>query len=129
MSFRLEASGARRITPTASDEDGIVTATIPSCRSVVFSAFLATGDIVLTSDAPVVVNLGAAIGTDFNYLVVRVKGGRCNVTIASSLDATAIIPVEPRLELRTDNLALTGLTLQRPVGVEVTVNIYLGKRS
>ena len=128
MAYRLEASGARRITPTASDDDGLLTGNIPSDSAVVFEAFYATGDIVLTSDAPVVVSFGPAMGSECNYLVVRVKGGRCNVTLASSLDATAVLPVEPRLEIRSDNLPYTGLTLQRPIGVEVVVAVYLGRR-
>lgn len=129
MAYRLEASGTRRVTPTSADDDGIQTAIIPSDSSVTFEAFIATGTIYLTSDAPVPIPLGPALVDEFNYLVVRVKGGRVNVTLASSLDATAIIPVEPRLELRTDNLGLTGLTLTRQTGVEVTVDVWLGKRS
>lgn len=130
MAYRLEASGARRITATTADDDGLVSpAVIPSDSSVVFEAYTAMADIVLSTDAPVPINFGPAIGADVNYLVVRVKGGRVNVTLASTLDGSAVLPVEPRLELRTDNLALTGLILQRPVGVEVVVSVYMGRRS
>lgn len=89
---------------------------------------MATGDIVLGTDAPVPVPFGPALGAASNYLVVRVKGGRVDVTLVSPL-GTATIPVEPRLELRTDNMNLTSLSLQRPTGIEVTVNVYLGRRA
>ena len=114
--------------PTSADEDGLVTAIIPTDSSVVFEAFMATGDIVLSTDAPVPVPFGPAVNGAANYLVVRVKGGRVDTTLISPL-GTATIPVEPRLELRTDNMNLTSLSLQRPVGVEVTVNVYLGRRA
>lgn len=128
MAQRLEAAGARRVVPTSADEDGLVTAIIPTDSSVVFEAFMATGDIVLSTDAPVPVPFGPAVGSAANYLVIRVKGGRVDTTIVSPL-GTATIPVEPRLELRSDNMNLTSLSLQRPVGVEVTVNVYLGRRA
>lgn len=128
MAQRLEAAGSRRVVPTSADEDGLVTAIIPTDSAVVFEAFMATGDIVLSTDAPVPVPFGPAVNAAANYLVVRVKGGRVDTTLVSPI-GTATIPVEPRLELRTDNMNLTSLSLQRPVGVEVTVNVYLGRRA
>ena len=128
MAYRLEASGARRITPTVSDDDGLDVVTIPSDSSVVFEAFGTTGDIVLTSDAPVAVPLGPALGSGFNYVNIRVKGGRVTATLTSGL-GSATLPVEPRLELRADNNPFSSLVLQRPTGIEVVVAVYLGRRS
>ncbi len=127
MSWRLEASGARRVVPTAADDDGITTAIIPTDSSVVFEQIYAAGEFDLTSDAPVSINLGAVSAT-INFIVVRVKGGYVKVDLTSTL-GTASLFVEPRIELRSDNNPYTVLTLTRPVGVEVTVNVFVGKRS
>lgn len=129
MAYRLEASGARRISSTAADDDGQVSpAVIPSDSSTVFEAYYSTGDIDMTSDGPVNVPLGPALGSEFHYLVVRVKGGRVDVTITTGL-GEATLPVEPRLEWRSDNYPATALTLQRPLGTEVVVCVYMGRRA
>lgn len=127
MAWRLEASGSRRVVPTTADDDGVVTAILPSDSSVVFEQILAAGEFDLTSDAPVAVDL-SAVSAQGNFLVIRVKGGYVKATLSSSF-GVAVLPVEPRLELRTDNTPISSLTLQRPLGVEVTVNIFVGKRS
>lgn len=129
MAYRLEASGARRISSTAADDDGLVSpAVIPSDSSTVFEAYFSTGDIDMTSDAPVSIPLGPAIGSEFHYCVIRVKGGRVDATITTGL-GVATLPVEPRLEWRSDNYPATALSLQRPLGVEVVVSVYLGRRA
>lgn len=127
MAWRMEAMGSRRVVPTTADADGIVAALIPSDSSVVFEQIMGAGEYDLTSDAPVTIDLSAVSAT-VNYIVIRVKGGYCKATLTSSL-GTAQLFVEPRLELRSDNNPYTALTLQRPIGVEVTVNIFVGKRS
>ena len=127
MSWRLEASGARRVVPTAADDDGISTVVIPTDSSVVFEQIYAAGEFDLTSDAPVSINLGAVSAT-INFIVVRVKGGYVKVDLTSTLGMASLF-VEPRIELRSDNNPYTVLTLTRPVGVEVTVNVFVGKRS
>lgn len=129
MAYRLEASGARRISSTAADDDGQVSpAVIPSDSSTVFEAYVAMGDITLSDDAAVPVPLGPAIGDEFHYCVLRVKGGRVNATLTTGL-GVAVLPVEPRLEWRSDNYPATALSLQRPTGVEVVVSVYLGRRA
>jgi hypothetical protein len=115
------------VVPTTADDDGVPTAIIPSDSSVVFEQIMAAGEFDLTSDAPVTVDL-SAVSAQANFLVIRVKGGYCKATLSSSF-GVAVLPVEPRLELRTDNNPISSLTLQRPLGVEVTVNIFVGKRS
>ena len=127
MSWRLEASGARRVVPTAADDDGISTVVIPTDSSVVFEQIYAAGEFDLTSDAPVSINLGAVSAT-VNFIVIRVKGGYVKVDLTSTLGMASLF-VEPRIELRSDNNPYTVLTLTRPVGVEVTVNVFVGKRS
>ncbi|TXH11837.1 MAG: hypothetical protein E6R03_14030 [Hyphomicrobiaceae bacterium] len=127
MSWRLEASGARRVVPTAADDDGISTVVIPTDSSVVFEQIYAAGEFDLTSDAPVTINLGAVSAT-VNFIVIRVKGGYVKVDLTSTLGVASLF-VEPRIELRSDNNPYTVLTLTRPVGVEVTVNVFVGKRS
>lgn len=127
MSWRMEASGARRAVPTSADDDGISTIIIPTDSSVVFEQLVAAGEFDLTSDSPVTIDL-SAVSSTVNYLVLRVKGGYVKATLTSGLGAAPLY-VEPRLELRSDNNAYTALTLTRPVGVEVTVNVFLGRRS
>lgn len=129
MSYRLEASGARRIYSTASDDDGQVSpAIIPSDSSVVLEAYESQGPIQLTTDAPVSVPFGPAVGSQVHYICLRVKGGRVFASLTSA-QGVAIVPVEPRIEIRSDNDPFTALTLQRQVGVEVSVDVYLGRRS
>lgn len=127
MSWRLDASGARRVVPTAADDDGISTVVIPTDSSVVFEQIDAVGEYDLTSDAPLTINLSGVSAT-VNYIVLRVKGGYVKAALTSDL-GVANFYVEPRLELRSDNNPYTALTLTRPVGVEVTVNVFVGKRS
>lgn len=127
MAWRMEASGARRVVPTSADSDGIIAAVIPSDSSVVFEQIMGAGEYDLTSDAPVSVDL-SAVSASANYVNIRVKGGYCKATLTSSLGASQLF-VEPRLEIRSDNNPYTALTLQRPIGIEVTVNIFVGKRS
>lgn len=127
MSWRLDASGARRVVPTAADDDGISTVVIPTDSSVVFEQIDAVGEYDLTSDAPVSINL-SGVSTTVNFIVLRVKGGYVKAALTSDL-GVANFYVEPRLELRSDNNPYTALTLTRPVGVEVTVNVFVGKRS
>lgn len=127
MAWRLESTGTRRIVPTASDEDGIATVNLPRDSSLVLEQLLASGDFVLDSDSPKSIDFGACGGVA-HYIVIRVKGGYVRATVTSTL-GTAALFVEPAFELRSDNNSYTALTLQRPAGVEVVVNVFLGKRS
>ena len=127
MSWRLDAAGSRRAVPTSSDDDGISTIIIPSDSSVVFEQLISVGEYDLTSDSPLSINLSGVSAT-VNYIVMRVKGGYVKAALTSDL-GVANFYVEPRLELRSDNNSYTALTLTRPLGVEVTVNIFVSKRS
>jgi hypothetical protein len=127
VSWRLDAAGSRRAVPTAADDDGIGTVIIPSDSSVVLEQLICVGEYDLTSDSPLTINLSGVSAT-VNYIVLRVKGGYVKAALTSDL-GVANFYVEPRLELRSDNNPSTALTLTRPLGVEVTVNIFVGKRS
>lgn len=127
MAFRLESTGSRRIVPTASDEDGVGTILLPRDQSVVFEAVQSSGDYDLTDDNPLVLPLGAC-GASFNWCSVRVKGGACKLSLVSAL-GTAVVPVEPSYEIRSDNNPFTAISIQRYPQIEVTVNVTIGRRS
>lgn len=129
MSWRQESTGVDRIVPQAADEDGIGTILLPRDSSVVYSQIVYTGDIVLDSDSPRVIDLGACVDS-FNAYRVRVKGGLAKVILVSDLSVTPmILPAEPKAEGRSDNTKFTAISVQRAPGIEVTVNVFLGKRS
>lgn len=127
MSWRLEERGSRTITPLSSDTSGIPTPSIPIDETMVFSQIMASGDFVLDSDKPRNIDFGACNG-EAHYIIVRVKGGRVDALLSTEL-GSSVLPVEPSVELRSDNVPFTSLALRRPVGVEVVCNVFLGKRS
>lgn len=127
MAWRLESLGSRRAVPMSSDDDGIGTLLLPRDQSTVFEQVTYSGDFDLTDDNSLAINLGAC-RDQFHWCSVRVKGGACKLSLTSDL-GTAVIPVEPAFEVRADNHPFTAISVQRFPGIEVTVNVFLGKRS
>ena len=85
--------------------------------------------IALSADSAFTVTLVSVVIA--HVLIVRPVGGWCKVTITTT-DGTSIVrvPANREMEVSFDETApLTAITLTRPPGVPITVQVFLGEKS
>ncbi len=126
MSATLTKNGSIVLAPTNGAQDGVPAPTIPLTSSMPLVRYEGGSPYDLNSDSPRAVALGAC--TQINYVHIRVYGGYVLVTLVSTF-GTAVIPVEGELEIRSDTIPYTSLTLQRPTGVQVIVHVLIGEKN
>jgi hypothetical protein len=88
-----------------------------------YSSVPVTAQYTLAADAQVSVALGPLSAA--NALHVRPVGGEVLVRITTSHGTLQVIPVDSLLILSSRTTNITAITLQRPAGVEVVVDVLL----
>lgn len=85
------------------------------------------GTYVLTSNTAVSVDFGNL--DEVNAITVRSTGGKVRVRLTSSDGSAQAVPVESLFVLITSTVGITAVDLTRETGVEISVSVFLGKRS
>jgi len=125
MSFVYGVQGSRTCSPS-SGGDGQGEIGIPLDVVIALKTRFLAGEYTLTSDAPLSIPFGPVVNA--HVVVIRATGGPCKVSMTSTLGVAAV-QAGPRLELNAEDAPVTALTVQRPAGVPITVEIFLGERA
>jgi len=124
MSFVYSVQGSRTCSPS-SGGDGRGEIGIPLEVTIALKTRFLAGEYTLTSDAPLSIPFGPVVSA---HVVVIRATGPCKVSMTSTLGVAAV-QAGPRLELNAEDAPVTALTVQRPAGVPITVEIFLGERA
>lgn len=121
-SFALTATLESK--PLVGNPSGQPSVILPINEKVTLERSLVT-TLELTSDSPVIVNLGPI--TNVNVLMVRAVGSKVRLRVTSADGTNQAIPVDPVVTLINRTIPITAVEVMRTPTYDTTVFVFLGE--